>query len=56
MPAELASDGIRNGGDKLSPQAEVGTQLSGKLLRAVERVGQVPLELVYQGDVANVDV
>lgn len=56
MPAELPSDGVGNGGDKLSSQAKVSAQLSGKLLWAVERVGQVPLELVHQGDVTNMDV
>ena len=56
MPAELASDGVGDGGGKLSPQAEVHAELAGKGLGAVERVGQVPLKLVHQGDVAHVNV
>jgi len=56
MPAELSSDGVGNGGGKLSPEAQVGTQLTCKLLWTVERVGEVPFKLVYKRDVANMDV
>ncbi len=56
MPAELPPNGVGNGCDKLSPQAKVSTQMSGELLGAVEGVRQVPLKLVHQRDVANVDV
>ena len=48
VPAELAPDGVGYGGGKLPTQAQVRTQLPGKLLGAVERVGQVPLKLVHQ--------
>ena len=56
MPAELSSDGVGNGGSKLSPKTQVGTQLTCKLLWAVERVREVPFKLVYKWDVANMDI
>ena len=56
MPAELSSNGVGNGGCKFSSQAQVGTQLQGKLLWAVEGIGEVPLKLVHQGHGAHMDV
>ena len=56
MPAKLSTYGVGDGGDKLPTQTKVSTQLSGKLLRTIERVGEVPLKLVIEGNVANMDV
>lgn len=56
MPTELPTNRVGNGSDKFSSQTEVGTQLSGKLLWAVERVGEVPFKLVIEGNVAHVDI
>lgn len=56
MPAELASNGISNGRHKLSSQTKVSTQLSTEVLGAVERIGQIPLKLVHQGDISDMDV
>ena len=56
MPAELSSNGVGNGRGKLPAETKVGTQLQGKLLRAVEGVGEVPLKLVHQGHGAHVDI
>lgn len=56
MPAELASNGVSNGSHKLPSQTKVSTQLSTEVLRAIERIGQIPLKLVHQGDISNMDV
>ena len=56
MPAELTSDGVSDGGGKLSTQTQVCTQLPGKHLRAVQRVGQVPLKLIHQRNVPHMDI
>ena len=56
MPAQLSSDGVGDGGRKLPSQAKVSTQLLGKQLWTVERVGEIPLKLVHQGDVSNVNI
>ena len=52
----LSPDRVRDGGDKLAPETEVGADLPGKLLGRVVLLGEVPLELVNEGDVAHVDV
>lgn len=56
MPAQLTADAVGDGGDKLSAQAELGTELQSKLLRRVLPLRHVPLELVHQRDVPNMDV
>lgn len=35
VPAQLSSDAVRNGGDKLPAQAQLRAQLQGKLLWGV---------------------
>lgn len=56
MPGQLSSDGVGNGGHELATQAQLCTQLAGKLLRTVTSFRDVPLELVCQRDIAHVDV
>ena len=56
VPAQLSSDAVSNGGDKLSTQAQLGAQFQGKLFRRVLLLTHVPLKLVHQGDVPNMDV
>ena len=56
VPAELASDAVGNGGDKLSTEAQLRAQLQGKGFRGVVPLGHVPLKLVHQRDVPHVDV
>ena len=56
VPLELAADAVGDGRDKLPAQAEVGADLLGVLLGGVPLLGEVPLELVDEGDVADVDV
>ena len=43
----MAPNGVSNGRYKLPPKTKICTQLPGKLLRAVERVGEIPLKLVH---------
>lgn len=56
MPAELATDAVGNGGDKLSSEAELRAQLQRKGFRRVLLFGHVPLKLVHQGNVPHMDV
>lgn len=56
VPAQLTADAVGDGGDKLSAQAELGAELQSKLLRRVLPLRHVPLELVHQRDVPNMDV
>ena len=56
VPAQLTADAVGDGGDKLSAQAELRAELQGKLLRRVLPLRHIPLKLVHQGDVPNVDV
>lgn len=56
VPAQLATDTVSDGGDKLSAEAQLGAELQGKLLWRVLPLRHVPLKLVHQGDVAHVDV
>ena len=52
----LSSDGVSDGRDELPPEAELRAQPARELLRRVLLLRQVPLELVHEGDVAQVDV
>ena len=52
----LSADGVCDGGDELAAQAQLAADLARKVLRGVLLVGEVPLELVNQRDVAHVDV
>ena len=56
MPGQLAANAVRNGRDELAAEAELAGQLLGELLRAVVRLGHVPLELVDERHVAHVYV
>merc|ERR1712192_328930 len=56
MPGQLAPDAIENCSGKLAAKTQVGAQLPAELLWVVSVVGDVPLELVDQADVAQVDV
>ena len=56
VPGELSTDGVGNGGDKLSTKPEVCTQESRKLLGTVARVGDVPFKLVHQRNVPHMYV
>lgn len=56
VPGQLATDAVRDGGDKLAPDAQLGAQFQCKLFGIVGLFGHVPLELVHQRDVAHVDV
>ena len=53
---EGAPDAVEHGGGELPPEPQVGAELPAELLGGVGGVGEVPLELVHQGDVAQVDV
>ena len=52
----LSPDGVSDGSDELAPEAELCAQPARELLRRVLLLRQVPLELVHEGDVAQVDV
>jgi len=52
----LAANGVDDGRDELSAEAEVGADLLGELLGRVLLLGEVPLELVDERNVADVDV
>ena len=56
VPGELAPNRVGDGSDKLPTQSEVCTQDTGKILRAVSGVGYVPLELVHQRYVSDMNV
>lgn len=56
MPAQLSTDGVGNGCSKLPSKSKISTELPGKELRAVERIGEIPLKLVNQWNIPNVDV
>lgn len=56
MPAQLTTDAVGDGGDKLTAQAELRAELQGKLLWRVLPLRHIPLKLVHERDVANVDV
>lgn len=56
VPAQLTPDAVGDGGDELPAQAELGAQLQGKLLWRVLPLRHVPLELVHQRDVPDMDV
>lgn len=56
MPAELTANAVRNSGDKLSSQAQLGAQLQSKRLRRVLLLRHVPFKLVHQRNVPNMDV
>ena len=56
LTPHLSPDGVSDGGDELAPEAELRAQPARELLRRVLLLRQVPLELVHEGDVAQVDV
>ncbi len=56
MPAQLTADAVGDGGDKLAAQAQLRAKLQGKLLWRVLPLRHIPLELVHQRDVPNMDV
>ena len=56
MPAELSPYRVGNSSDKLPSEAQVSTQLPGKLLWTVHGVGEAPFKLVYQRDVTHMDI
>lgn len=56
VPAQLTANAVGDGGDKLPTQAELRAQLQGELLRRVLPLRHVPLELVHQRNVSNMDV
>lgn len=56
VPAQLTTDAVGDGGDKLPTQAELGAQLQSELLRRVLPLGHIPLELVHKRNVPNMDV
>lgn len=56
VPAQLTPDAVGDGGDELSAQAELGAKLQSKLLWGVLPLRHVPLKLVHQRDVPDVDV
>ena len=56
MPRQLTSDRVGDRCHKLPSQTQLRTQLAGKLLGAVANLGNVPLKLVRQRNVTDVDV
>ena len=56
MPAELTANAVGDGGDKLSSKTKLRAQLQCKRLWWVLSLWHVPLKLVHQRDVSNVDV
>ncbi len=56
VPAQLTADAVGDGGDKLAAQAQLRAKLQGKLLWRVLPLRHIPLELVHQRDVPNMDV
>ena len=56
VPSQLASHAVENCSGKLTPQTQVGAQFPAELLRIVLVISDVPLKLVDQADVAQVDV
>ena len=56
MPAELTADAVSDGGHELPAQPQVLAQVPGEAFGAVLRVRHVPLELVHQAAVSNVNV
>ena len=52
----LSAYGVGDGGDELPAEAELAAYLARKVLRGVLLLGEVPLELVDERDVAHVDV
>ena len=52
----MSSDTVDDGCYELSAEAEVSAQLLGEFFWLIPLVRQIPLELVYKGDVAHVDV
>lgn len=56
VPAQLTADAVGDGGNKLPAEAELRAKLQGKLLWRVLPLRHVPLKLVDQRDVPNVDV
>ena len=56
MPAQLTTNAVRYRCDKFSAETKLGAQLRCKFLRAVVLLGHVPLELVSQRDVTNMNV
>ena len=56
VPAQLTADAVSNGGDKLPAQSELRAELQSKLLWRVFPLRHIPLKLVHQRDVPNMDV
>ena len=52
----LSPDGVADSGDEVPSKAEVWAQLLCELFGRVFLLGEVPLELVDERDVANVNV
>ena len=56
VPCQLASDGVQNSSDKLSPKPQISTNLPGEILWAVCFLSQIPLKLINYTDVSNMNV
>jgi len=56
MPTQLSTYAVCYRCHKFSTKTEFCTQFSGKLLRAVVLLRHIPLKLVGQRDVTNMDV
>lgn len=56
VPTQLTTDTVSDSGDKLSAQPELRTKLQSKLLWRVFPLRHIPLKLVHQRDVPNMDV
>lgn len=56
VPAQLTADAVGDGGHKLPSQAKFRAKLEGELLRRVFPLRHIPLKLVDQRDIPNVDV
>lgn len=56
VPRKLAADAVCNGSDELSTKSQVSTEVECKLFGVIVALGDVPLELIDQGDVTDMDV
>ena len=56
MPSQLTPHTVEHSSSKLAAKTKVRAELPAELLRVVLVIGDVPLKLVDQADVAQVDV
>ena len=56
MPGQLPPDTVGNGGNELATKTKLGCQGLGKLFRTILWLRNIPLELIVQWHISNVDI